>query len=334
MELRKVRGPLLDTFYARLRRCGDLTCTGRPFTEHRSFPDLTIEPGDSRSAWRRASAAIRDAVSRSAGTGEQLPSVRELAAQHGLPVAALRRSFEELAREGVIIVRHGRRAIVSGGLSPPPISRPQAGDAGHDCARAGCQPHRCRPMSPKTIRQIHAILSGAFAAAVRWEWIDRNPASSAKPPKTRQRSPTSPTPTDVAAVIAAAKSQELDLLALYMWLAAVTGARRGELCGLQWGNIDLDASLVHIAFSYLVRGGQKMRKDTKTHQDRYLAIHAVTAAVLAERKQQVQALLASTDADLALTAYVFASDPLGLTPWNPDWVTHKVAEVAGGLTTT
>jgi len=49
-ELRKVRGPLLDTFYARLRRCGDLTCTGKPFTEHRSFPGLTIEPDDSRSA--------------------------------------------------------------------------------------------------------------------------------------------------------------------------------------------------------------------------------------------------------------------------------------------
>ena len=166
MELRKVRGPLLDTFYARLRRCGDLTCTGRPFTEHRKFPDLIIESGDSRCAWRRACAAIRDAASSGQlALGEQLPSVRELAAQHGLPVAALRRAFEELAREGVITVRHGRRAIVSGGPSPPPMSRPQAGDAGHDCARAGCQPHRCRPISPKTLRQIHARLSGAFAAA-------------------------------------------------------------------------------------------------------------------------------------------------------------------------
>jgi integrase len=81
-----------------------------------------------------------------------------------------------------------------------------------------------------TIRQIHAILSGAFVAAVRWEWIDRNPAGSAKLPKARNRSPT---PADVATVIAAARDQELDLLALYMWLAAVTGARRGELCGLQ-----------------------------------------------------------------------------------------------------
>jgi len=210
------------------------------------------------------------------------------------------------------------------------MPRPQASDAGHDCARAGCQPHRCRPMSPRTIRQIHAILSGAFAAAVRWEWTDRNPASSAKLPKTRHRSPTSPTPADVAAVIAAAKGQELDLLALYMWLAAVTGARRGELCGLQWGDIDLDAGLVHIGFSYFVRDGQKIRKDTKTHQERYLAIDAVTAAVLAERKQHVQALLDTTDVMLARTAYVFASDLLGLTPWNPDWVTHKVAEVAEG----
>jgi integrase len=43
MELRKVRGPVLDTFYARLRKCGDLTCTGRPFTEHSRFPALVIK---------------------------------------------------------------------------------------------------------------------------------------------------------------------------------------------------------------------------------------------------------------------------------------------------
>lgn len=49
---------------------------------------------------------------------------------------------------------------------------------------------------------------------------------------------------------------------------------------------------MHIAFSYLVRAGYKMRKDTKTHQDRHLAIDPVTVAVLRERLQQVQDLLA------------------------------------------
>ncbi len=34
LKVRKVRGPILDTLYTRLKKCGDLTCTGRPFTEH------------------------------------------------------------------------------------------------------------------------------------------------------------------------------------------------------------------------------------------------------------------------------------------------------------
>ena len=51
-----------------------------------------------------------------------------------------------------------------------------------------------------------------------------------------------------------------------------SGVRRGELCGLQIRDIDLDRGLVHVAFNYVVRGGQRVRKDTKTHQDRWLAI--------------------------------------------------------------
>ena len=45
-QVRKVRGPLLDTLYARLMRCGNLTCTGKPFTEHRNIPDLRPDPAD------------------------------------------------------------------------------------------------------------------------------------------------------------------------------------------------------------------------------------------------------------------------------------------------
>jgi hypothetical protein len=42
-------------------------------------------------------------------------------------------------------------------------------------------------MAKSTIHGIHSILSGAFEAAMRWEWTDRNPARSAKPPTlTRQ----------------------------------------------------------------------------------------------------------------------------------------------------
>ena len=39
----------------------------------------------------------------------------------------------------------------------------------------------------------------------------------------------------------------------------VTRVRRGELCGLQIRDIDLDRGLVHVAFNYVVRGGQRFR---------------------------------------------------------------------------
>ena len=51
---------------------------------------------------------------------------------------------------------------------------------------------------------------------------------------------------------------------LYLWLVVVTGVRCGELCGVQIHDIDLDRGLVHVAFSYVVRGGRRVRKDTKT----------------------------------------------------------------------
>ena len=62
-------------------------------------------------------------------------------------------------------------------------------------------------MKPSTIRGIHSILSGAFAAAQRWEWTDRNPAESAKPPTTIRRPIPATSPEDVAKVIAEASAQ-------------------------------------------------------------------------------------------------------------------------------
>jgi integrase len=34
-------------------------------------------------------------------------------------------------------------------------------------------------------------------------------------------------------------------MALYLWLAAITGARRGELCAMQVRDLDLDNSVLH-----------------------------------------------------------------------------------------
>ncbi|MGB6581379.1 MAG: tyrosine-type recombinase/integrase [Streptosporangiaceae bacterium] len=127
----------------------------------------------------------------------------------------------------------------------------------------------------------------------------------------------------MAKVIAEARGHNA-ALGLYLWLVVVTGVRRGELCGLQIRDIDLDRGLVHVAFNYVVRGGQRVRKDTKTHQDRWLAIDPDTCALVANYLDEIRAV----GVELRDDAYLFSNDPSHARPWNPDWVTHQVAAAA------
>jgi integrase len=132
---------------------------------------------------------------------------------------------------------------------------------------------------------------------------------------------------NVAKVIAEARARSA-ALGLYLWLVIVTGVRRGELCGLQIRDVELDRALVHIAFSYVVRGGRRVRKDTKAHQDRWLAIGPVTCALIASYLAEIKAELAAVGVELRDDAYLFSHDPEHARPWNPDWVTHRVADAA------
>jgi hypothetical protein len=74
--------------------------------------------------------------------------------------------------------------------------------------------------------------------------------------------------------------------------------------------------------------GRRVRKDTKTHQDRYLAIDEVTCAMIGGHLDAVRASLADVGVELHEDAYVFSNDPAGATPWNPDWASHKARDLA------
>jgi hypothetical protein len=78
---------------------------------------------------------------------------------------------------------------------------------------------------------------------------------------------------------------------------------------------------VHVAFNYVVRGGQRVRKDTKTHQDRWLAIDPDTCALIANYLEEIRDALAAVGVGLRDDAYLFSSDPAHARPWNPDWAT-------------
>ena len=95
--MRKVRGPLLDNLYVRLKQCGNLACAGKPFTEHRHAPDLRPDPSDRRTDWEQATEKLREAIACGALVpGDALPSVPELARLQGLKPGPVR--FHRLVR--------------------------------------------------------------------------------------------------------------------------------------------------------------------------------------------------------------------------------------------
>jgi integrase len=136
--------------------------------------------------------------------------------------------------------------------------------------------------SPSTIRQHHAILSGALRQAVKWGWCPINVASMASmasPPTVGQQRIVPPSPDEVRAIVELAEQRNPILAALIM-LAALTGARRGELCGLKWRDVDLDAGTVRIARSILDLPGRVEEKATKSHQERTIALGEAGAVLL------------------------------------------------------
>ena len=98
-------------------------------------------------------------------------------------------------------------------------------------------------LGPNTIRQHHALVSSALAQAVKWGWIDKNPAGAASPPGKKKVGPRRPPePTEIRALIEAC-GDDIDL-ATAVALGAITGARRGELCGLQWPDVDWEEARI------------------------------------------------------------------------------------------
>lgn len=78
-----------------------------------------------------------------------------------------------------------------------------------------------------------------------------------------------------------------------------------------------------------MKGGQKVCKDTKIHQDRRVALDEASVAFVREHLDAVRSALATVGLQLAPDAYLFSNDPMHAMPWNPDWASHKVSDLAG-----
>ena len=105
-----------------------------------------------------------------------------------------------------------------------------------------------KPLAPATKAKIRNLMSVLFNHAIRWDFTDRNPISGPnKGAGVRQSSKRVSIPdilevSEMRAIVAKLQLRERVLL----FLAMVTGLRRGELTGIQWGDIDFANLLIDV----------------------------------------------------------------------------------------
>ncbi len=199
----------------------------------------------------------------------------------------------------------------------------------HDCD-ARCKPHVCKPLSTASIRKVHFCLSGALSRAVRWEWISVNPLDAAESPRGVQQNPHPPTAEQAAAIVTAAFALDLGWGA-FVWLAMTTGARRGELCAIRWDALELDRAVLAIRTSIAQEGSRTWEKDTKTHQQRRIALDETSVALLRAYRRACDETAAALGVSLAPSSRLFSPEPDHATWVPPSSATQRYARMCARL---
>lgn len=150
----------------------------------------------------------------------------------------------------------------------------------HDVDRYLSALDTVKGLAPRTVQLNHSILSGALTQGVDWGWLKSNPARRAK----LKSAPSSTTPalttTQLAQLYHAALADDPDM-AVAIALAAMTGCRRGELCGLRWDDLDRERKVLRVERAWVPgAGGQHLRETTKTGKGRTVFIGDAGVAFL------------------------------------------------------
>ena len=142
--------------------------------------------------------------------------------------------------------------------------------------------HRPGGLAAKTVRNVHVLIHRAFRDAVRWGYTVRNVADAADPPKAKAAELQVWTPAQLRAFLTHVRK---DRHYAAWQLAATTGMRRGELLGLRWIDVDLDAGRVAVRQPRVVADHTVHTSEPKTARSRRsIALDPATVAALREHQ--------------------------------------------------
>lgn len=177
-------------------------------------------------------------------------------------------------------------------------------------------------------RHVWNILRGALDTAVQRGLLHRNPCLDVKAPRTPATRPDPPGPEIVPAVLQAADNDTHLCTAPFVRLALATGARRGELLGLMWRDIDRDNGRVWIGRTVTrTLKGELVTKETKTSAQAWVTVNGDTLTHLETLRRLMVERALAVGAQLGGDRFVFSDEAACRRPFDPSWATHAWARV-------
>ncbi len=118
-----------------------------------------------------------------------------------------------------------------------------------------------RTFSSKTLLHYHRALSAIFNKAVKWGCIFSNPCERVDAPKLNRREARYLNEEQASALLKSLSDAPLQYRVMIN-LMMFTGARRGEICGLRWSNVNFESGTIHIENNSLYLPDYGMYEDT------------------------------------------------------------------------
>jgi integrase len=145
-------------------------------------------------------------------------------------------------------------------------------------------------LSGQTRLHIYRVLKRALKQAVRWKHLSSNPLDALDSPRVEKEPRDTYDLPQTMAMLELARSRRVFVPAL---LATMCGLRRGEVCALRWGSVNLETAQASIAHSLEETNDGKMRfKRPKSGKARTIALPDFVIEELREwRKRQAEELL-------------------------------------------
>ena len=144
-----------------------------------------------------------------------------------------------------------------------------------------------KPLSECTVEGVHACLCGILSDAMEGGFLDHNPAWRTYRYAGKKKEKAIADEATTQRLITALEEESLKY-ETYFKLIIATGMRRGECCGLQWGDINWQERSIHIQRNVVkVTGEDIIVKETKTVAgDRYVYFSLEMESLLKEFQRE------------------------------------------------